>query len=307
MKELPENISKNRKGIIRLLIILIIFSAIIWFYIYNAKDYVIIRFDELGALAPNMPAYYNGFKIGKIVRIEPDTDFKHTLVRVNLIHKNMNLPQNTIVRVENFPDGTLYLQFMYPESPSLKTIKRGDMLEGIAPYSLEQFMLGQSLYGVTDVVSMHVIRVLKATELANHEMKEFFKNTSELIQENSKGITASVDNTAAMTESLAQMAENLNQASKKINNALDEKTLRDTTSNVKDSTSNVKDLTDNISKATKDMDKTMKKIDDTICHINAAARNLNSITSKLNKTLTKKLAGIKAKFGKSVNSGKCCN
>lgn len=306
MKELPENTSKNKRVTIKVLIALLIFLATIWLYIYNSTDYLIIRFDELGALAQNMPAYYNGFRIGKIVRIEPDKDFKHTLVRVNLIRKNLNLPQNTTVQVGNFPDGELYLQFMYPESPSLKIIKRGDILEGIAPYSLEQFMLGQSISGVSDIVSLHVIRALKATEIANQEMKVFFQNTSKIVQENREGISTSVNNTAAMTKSLAQMAENLNQASKKINDALDEKTLKDATSNVRDTTSNMKNLTNNISQSTKDIDKTMKKLDAAITHANAAAENLNFITSGLNETLSKKFAGMRIIFGKPVKSGKCC-
>ena len=40
-----ENISKIKKW----LILLMIFLAMTGLYIYNAKDYVIIRFNELGA------------------------------------------------------------------------------------------------------------------------------------------------------------------------------------------------------------------------------------------------------------------
>jgi len=292
-----ENISNKKKWLI---IFVLIFLTIIGLYIYLTKNYVIIRFNELGALTKNMPVYYNGFKIGKIVRIDPDDDFKHTLVRVNLKYKNLKLPQNTTVRVENFAQGELYLNFIYPNSPSFKTIQRGDRLEGIAPYSIEQFMLGQNISGVTDIVSLHVIQALKATEIANMEMTAFFKNTSKVVNENSKGIKASVANTTAMTKSLAQMADNLNDASKKINNALDEKTLKDSTSNIKDSTSNFKVTTDNLSKATKDFDKTMKKIDDTIAHANATAENLNSISSGLNETLSKRFAGMRIFFGTPI-------
>lgn len=302
MKNFPEDISKIKTRIPKLLAILITLLLITGIYIFmynNNMYYVIIRFNELGALAKNMPAYYNGFRIGKVVDIEPDKDFKHTLVRVNLIRNNINLPQNTTVKVENFPNGELYLQFMYPESPSLKTIKRGDMLEGIAPYSLEQFMLGQNISGVTDIVTLHVIQALRATEIANLEIREFFKNTSTLVEENRAGISTSVNNISAMTKSLAQMAENLNQSSRKINNALDEKTLKNTTSNIKDST-------DNISKATKDIGKTMKKVDDTIFQVNATAQNLNSITSGLNETLSKKFGGMRVMFGTTVKQKNCC-
>lgn len=300
MPKFRQNILKKEKKIINGLTVILILAGLVWIYLYSTSFYVIIRFDELGALAKNMPAYYNGFKIGKIVSIEPDVDFKHTIARVNLYNKNINLPQNTTAKVESFPSGELYLEFVYPKSPSLRVIKRGDLLEGIAPYSPEQFMLGQNISGVTDIVSIHVIKALRATEIANMEMTNFFKNFSKLINDNSKEINTSVNNTAQMTKNLEQMAQNLNQASKKLNDAIDEKILKDTTYNIKDTTIN-------ISKATKDIDKTMKKIDDTVSEANAAAKNLNSITSGLNEALGKRFAGMRVMFGKPVKPKKFCN
>lgn len=283
----------------RILILLTTFIALCAIYFYNNSNfYVIIRFDELGALTKNMAAYYNGFKIGKIVRIDPDRDFKHTLVKVNLIYKNIKLPQNTTVHVQNFPNGELYLEFLYPDSPSFKNIKRGDLLEGIAPYSLEQFMLGQNISGVSDIVSLHVIKALRATEIANMEMKNFFENTTKIIRENSDEIKASTKNTQAMTKSLAQMADNLNETSKKLNDAIDTATLKDTTINIKETT-------DNIAKTTKDFDKTMKKVDDTIAQVQAASENLNSITSGLNETLSKKFGGMRIMFGTPIQPKSC--
>ncbi len=301
----------NNSKIKKIIIILIILFIFIGLYIYGNIFYVIIRFNEIGALTKNMSVYYNGFKIGKIVKISPDKTFKNILVRVNLIHKKIDLPQNTIAKVENFPNGELYLQFVYPESPSLKIIKSGDILEGIAPYSMEQFMLGQNISGVSDIVSLHVINALKATEVANQEMQAFFKHTSKLIEENSKAISTSTNNIATMTKNLAQMAENLNKTSKKINNALDETTLKSTTLNIKDSTENLKNTTEFISKATEDIDKTMKKLDDTIFQASETAQNLNSISSGLKISLSQRFAGMRIMFGTPIkqknNYKNACN
>lgn len=300
MKKSLENILKKEIEIGKLLIILVILLGIGWGIFYYTRDYVIVRFDELGPITKNMVAYYNGFKIGKIVKIKPDSDFKHTLVRVNLNQQDINLPQNTTAHVERFPSGELYLQFVYPSSPTFKTIQRGDILEGISPSNVEQFMLGQNISGVTDVVSQHVIKTLDATEMANIEIKIFFQNSSKLVNENSAGINKSVNNTEVMTRNLAQMAENLNQTSKKLNNALDETLLKESITNVKDTTSNVKDATENISKASKDIDKTIKKIDATISQAHSTAQNLNSISNGLNDTFSKKFAGMRLMFGTPV-------
>lgn len=293
MKVTSEKIIITKSGIKKILIVLVFLAAFAGIYIYNNNFYVVIRFDELGPLVKNMSAYYKGFKIGKIVKIGPDKDFKHTLVKVNLSNKNIKLPQNTVVYVEKFPNGELYLQFIYPNSPSLNVIKRGDILEGMAPYSIEQFMMGQSVSGMSDIVSLHIIKALNSADAANQEVKLFFQIASKLLQVNKKEINASVSNANAMTKSLAQMAENLNQTSKKINNSVDEAILKDTLLNIKDTTVN-------ISAATKDMDKTMKKIDNTIVQVNATAENLNSITSGLNETLGKRFAGARIMFGKPV-------
>ena len=302
MARILDNISSLIKNSKKIVIITIIFLIIVLVYIYNANYYVVIRFNELGPVTKNMSVYYNGFKVGKIISIEPDKDFSHTLVKVNLTQTNLKLPQNTTVQMKNFPNGELYLEFIYPSSPSLIMMSKGDMLEGISPYSLEEFMLGQNVSGVTDLVSIHVIKALNAMQVANMEMENFFKMTTILMQENQKGVNTSVNNVSAMTKSLAEMAENLNQASKKINNSLDEKSLKDSTSNIKDSTSNIKTTTDNISEATKDIDKTMKKLDDTMTQVNAAAKNLNCMTSGLNKTLSKRGGGMRVMFGTPVKS-----
>ena len=276
-------------------------------YFYNTTSYVVIRFNELGALTKNMSAYYNGFKIGKIISIQPDNDFKHTLVKVILIYKNLKLPQNTTVKVENFPNGELYLQFVYPQSPSLKLIKRGDVLEGTAPYSLEGFMLGQNISGVTDIVSLHVIRALQATEISNQEMQAFFKHTSKLIDGNSASIKRSVNNAETMTKNLSQMAQNLNRTSKKLDNSINENDLRTTTTNIKKSSSNVEEATSklaettyNIAKATENIDQTIKKVDETISQASSIASNLNSLSGGLNQTLSQRFAGMRMIFGTPI-------
>lgn len=293
MKTLQEDISIIKKQSKKILIIFAILLFCAAIYVYNETYYITVRFDELGPLTKNMPAYYNGFKIGKIVAINPDKDFKHILVKVNLKEKNLKLPQNTIVYVERFPSGGLYLQFAYPTSPSLNSLRRGDLLEGIAPYNVEQFMMGQSVSGMTDVVSVHIVKALNSADATNQEMKLFFELATTLIEQNSRAIRKSVNNTADMTKNLAQMAQNLNQVSKKLNNAIDETELKSTTLNIKDTT-------ENIAKATNDIDKTVKKIDDTIAQVNETAQNLNSITGGLNDTLSKRFAGLRIIFGKPV-------
>lgn len=308
MRKSLEHILKT-KHLRRILIISLLIITAIGAYIYTNTFYVTVRFKELGPVSKNMAAYYNGFRIGKITKVKPDKDFKNILVRVNLTVKNLNLPQNTSVHVKNFPSGELYLQFVYPQTPALKKLRRGEVLEGISPYQLEEFMLGQNISGVTDIVSVHVLRALEAMEVANMEMKMFFQTTSTLMEENKKEINLSAQNITKMTNSLAQAAENLNQATAKINNAIDTEVIKDSTLGIRDSalnmkasTKNINDMSQNIKKATKNIDQTMKKIDNTIAHANCTAQKINFMTTELNKVLSKRFAGFRLMFGKPINS-----
>lgn len=300
MKNFLEYIFNQKKDIPKMFVLSLIFLIVVGMYIYNITYYVIVRFDELGPVSKNMAVYYNGFKVGKIVSIEPDNDFSHTLVKVNLNMKKLKLPQNTTVQMKSFLNGELYLDLIYPQTVSLKQMKRGDILEGTSPYSLEEFMLGQNVSGVTDIVSIHVIKALNAMQLANMEMEVFFNTTSLFMKENKKGLNASVENTETMTKNLAEAAENINQATKKINKALDDQVLKDTSVNFKDSTKNLKETTESISKATKDFDKTMQKVDETVSHVNSAAKNIECITTGLNETLSKRFGGARVIFGTPV-------
>ncbi len=286
----------------KILIISICILIIVCIYIYNNTYYIFVRFNELGPVSKNMSAYYNGFKVGKIVQIDPDEDYKHTIVKVKLIAKNLKLPQNTTVQVKSFPNGELYLQFIYPQNSSLKLLCRGDMIEGITPYSLEEFMLGQNVSGVTDMVSIHVIKALDAMGVANMEMENFFRNTSKVIEGNRESIDASIHNVEDMTKSLAKTAENLNNASAKINKSLDTDVLKNSTLNIRDSTSNIKETTENINKATKDIDQTIKKLDSTMSEVNSAAANINQITGGLKQTLSKKFGGMRVILGTPIKS-----
>lgn len=290
MKKFLDKIINLDRGAKKLLIWLIIALVAVAIFIYQSNNYVIIRFDELGFVAKNMNAYYNGFKIGKVINVEPDTDFKHVLAKLRFFRRDINLPQNTTVKVQSFPSGELYLEFVYPESPSLKPITRGTVLEGLARYSMEEFMQGQNISGITDIVSLHVVRTLQATEIANHEIKMFFQNASGMVNENRRGIKKSVNNTEKMTANLAQTAVNLNDLSEKLDKAIDEDTIKQTTSNVKDATGNVVQLT-------QDLDKTVNNINATVDEIHTAAQHLNAVTSGLNTSLSKKFGGMRVLFG----------
>ncbi len=302
MDKMLEEVSKNKKSIFASLAFFIaVFVG--FFYLYQTffGYYILIRFKELGPLTRNMPVYYSGFKVGKVVDISPDKDFKHTMVKVLLTYKDTRLPKNTMVIVQRFPSGENYLEFLYPDMPSLQLLARGDVINGDTDYSLESFMRGQSRFGAGDIVSEKVMTALSSADATNIAMRHFFETSTQVITENRESINRSFQNTEKMTKNLAETAENLNQTSKKLNNSMDQIKLNNTVSNITDTTENIKNTTASINNATKDIDKTVKKLDAAISDIGSTASNMNKMTSGLNATLGKRFGGTRLLFGKPIS------
>lgn len=285
MNKLSEIILKHAKAIFNLLIIVGVLLGLYWVYQTFYEYYVFVRFKELGPLTKNMAAYYKGFVIGKVTNIGPDDDYKASIVKVVINNENTRLPSNTFVVVQKFPDGQNYLEFIYPDKPALRLMQKGDVLEGIANYSLEQFMHGQTRWGVTDVVSEYTLKALDSADETNREIRMFFKEASEILRENRQSIKQTAQNTEKMTESLAKAAENLNKTSQ----------------NFIEISQNIKTTTTDINNSTKGMDKTTNKISSILSQIQATATNLNKITAGLLQVLSKRFAGMRIMFGKPLS------
>ncbi len=302
-----ENISKYSISILKIFISILI---LVWIYsLYQAffGDFVFIRFKELGPLTKNMSVYYKGFVIGKTTSVGPDEDYKASMVKVRLNNKYSKLPKNTFAVVKQFPGGQDYLEFVYPDKPTLQLMKKGDILEGITSYSLEKFMYGQSS-GANDIVSNSVLKTLDSTELTNQEIQRFFATASDILSENRETIKQTTRNTEKITANLAKAAENIKITSQKINIIIDEKELKNSTKNINQSTmhfnkaaENIQNSTGDINKATKNIDKTIIKVDTTFSELQSASSNINRITEGLYKVLCKRFAGIRLLFGKPIS------
>lgn len=298
MNKLFEIISTHIKAIFNLLFLSLVALGLFWVYQTFFGYYVLIRFKELGPLTKNMTAYYKGFVIGKSTSVGPDEDYKASIVKVVLKHENTMLPSNTFVIVGQFPNGQNYLEFIYPDKPTLRLMGKGDVLEGITSYSLEQFMHGQTRSGTTDLVSENVIKTLNTTDETNREIQNFFATASEVLQENRQNIKQTTQNTAKMTASLAQSAKNT--VSMTASLAQSAKTLNEATENIKTTTAD-------INKATKDTDKTTNKIHSTMSEFHAAAANINKITAGMLRVLNKKFAGMRILFGRPIQADETQN
>ncbi len=293
---LIESIAKHGKIIINWIVIIIFLSGMYWIYQTFFEYHVYVRFKELGPLTKNMPVYYKGFIVGRVRNIGPDDDYKASIVKIIINEKNIKLPANTFVIVQKFPNEQNYLEFIYPDKPSLRFMSRGDILEGIAHFSIEQFMHGQVRMGTSDIVSENVLKALSSAEKTNLALQDFFSTASVILKENRQNIKQTVKNTTVITSSLAQAAKNTSDFTENLVQA---------TQNISESSKNFKTTTTDVNEATKNLGKTSEKIDSIITDVQQTASNLNKITTGIYRLLCKRFAGVRIFLGRPIPQDKC--
>ena len=72
----------------------ILISIGVSYYFYRTRTYVTAEFKNLRPFHDRAPIYYNGFKIGKVVRVRPNKTYTATIVTLRLHPMDLRLPVN---------------------------------------------------------------------------------------------------------------------------------------------------------------------------------------------------------------------
>lgn len=62
-----------------IIVILLLFIGVAY-YNYKTNTYVTAEFKNLRPFHDRAPIYYNGFKIGKVVKVRPNDDYTSTIL-----------------------------------------------------------------------------------------------------------------------------------------------------------------------------------------------------------------------------------
>ena len=78
----------------------VLFCAFTIYFIFKilSYTYVTIEYTKLRPFRGYPPVVYNGFKIGRCIRIKPDKSYTKTRMTVVLFPKDLNLPRNTFAQ-----------------------------------------------------------------------------------------------------------------------------------------------------------------------------------------------------------------
>jgi phospholipid/cholesterol/gamma-HCH transport system substrate-binding protein len=254
-------------GIVAVVAVLALASMIVWKgdIFIKARGYELIgSFENAGGLMPGADVRYRGFKVGKVMRIEPNP----TEVKVYLIiDQSIKVPEGSTVRVAF--DGLIgqkYVEII----PGLsdKMLKSGSIVPGFSTLGIVDFIdigtqnleeskrILQSVRKITDdpVIQKAAKQILVNVEKTTYELNRI-----------SSGLSSSLSKGGFedMIKSLSLASETINRVSKRLDviiTAMD-KLFSDPqfTSDIKDTAKNAKEAFDEFKKASADASKVLKR------------------------------------------------
>jgi phospholipid/cholesterol/gamma-HCH transport system substrate-binding protein len=254
-------------GMVALAAMVILASMIIWKgdIFLKAKGYELIgSFDNAGGVMTGAEVRYRGYKVGKVVRIEPSPEE----VKVYLIiEPSINVPEGSSLRVAF--DGLIgqkYVEIM----PGVSTVmlKNKSVIPGFSTLGMVDFIdVGtQNLEESKRILQS--VRKITDDPLIQKAAKDTLLNVEKSTREINKiaaGLSASISKggLGELIKSLSTASDTINRVSKELDgviSALDKLTSDpEFISNVKDTVKNAKDAFNELRQASDDASKVLRR------------------------------------------------
>jgi len=254
-------------GIVAVAAALILATMIMWKgdVFLKARGYSLIgSFENAGGLMPGAEVRYRGYKIGKVVKIEPNPQD----VRVHLlIQQNINVPEGSSLRVAF--DGLIgqkYVEII--PGLSAVNIKSGGVVPGFSTLGIVDFIdIGtQNLEESKKILQS--VRKITDDPLIQKAAKDTLLNIERSTYEINR-VAAGLSKALAkggfdeMIKSLSLASDTINRVSKRLDSIITamDKLVSDPdfTSDIKATVRNAKDAFDEFKKASTDASKVLKR------------------------------------------------
>lgn len=264
-------------------------------YIYKRAHYTHITatFDEAEPFSGRMKVFYRGFPIGKVVRVEPNSTYTNTNVKIVLFPKDLKIPSNVTVRVKSYKDTYNYIDIIAPDEASAEYLKNGDEVKGETAQNVNTFFNKHAEDGTLEILLQSVAGILDGVNNTVNETGLLMKDVRNTFQ-------AASPNLVESSKNISTLSGNFSGTSVKLNNSVNQQTLDRTMNNLEQSSKNLENLTKNIDCATRNLTETMDKV---YC----ITKDVNEITSGVNNNLQKPFGGARVIMGKSKPSPCCKN
>lgn len=282
----------------------LLLCALIIYSIFKilSYTYITIEYTKLRPFRGYPPVVYNGFKIGRCIRIKPDKSYTKTRMTVVLFPKDLNLPRNTYAqfrRIKINDKNRDFVELIYPTSPAIRRLKTKNVIQGVSMIPIEDFFQNQDPNALKNIQKdlSKTIKDLDNTILA---LGDLFQTMQTLVEQNQ-------NNLYQTTTNFNRASNNVNQITSKVNYAINQNELQSTFSGINASFENIKSTTQNLSVLTGSVDeKVPTTINTQVMQIDNIIDNVDDITCGIKNTLSKNFGGLRILFGKTINENDNC-
>ena len=284
-----------------LILLGILLAIAIAYYIYKTNTYVTAEFKNLRPFHDRAPIYYNGFKIGRVVKVRPNRTYTSTIVTLELHPHDLKLPVNMSANVKKERNRWNrkfdYIDLVYPDKPSGFYLKDGDRISGSTTVELDTYLANQDPESL-EAMKSDAAETIKNLNITIQTLGDLFSTLNSMAEDVKPNVVKASSDLSESTSNFVKVAENATSVTGNINGALSEQRLDSTAKNVQVVTRNVKLMTN-------EFNKTIPQIGCTINEMNKVLCNIEEMTDGLNCTMRKPFGGLRLIFGSPVSKKKC--
>lgn len=286
------------KSLILLGLLLALFFA---YFTYKTNTYVTAEFKNLRPFHEHAPVYYNGFKIGRVVKTRPNNEYTATIVTMELHPNNLRLPVNIIANLKKEKDRNDnkfdYIDIIYPEKPSGYYIKDGDRIAGKTTVELETYLANQDPDSL-DAIKADIAETVKNLNITVQTLGDLFSSLNSMVQDVKPNVVQASSDLTTSSANIVKVSQNIDTFTGNINSSLNEERMNSTAADFQSTSKNVKIMTAEINNS-------LPQVQCAIYQANKVLCNLNEMTAGLNRTMKKPFGGFRLFFGRPLGKNEC--
>ncbi len=271
------------------------------YYIYRSNTYVTAEFKNLRPFHNRAPIYYNGFKIGRVVKVRPNKTYTATIVTMELHPQDLKLPVNISVHLKKEKDRNDnkydYIDIIYPKDPSIYYLKDGDRVAGKTTVELETYLANQDPESL-EAMKADAAETIKNLNITVQTLGDLFATLNSMAGEVKPNVVKASSALSESSSNFVKISQNVDSMTGNFNDVLSK-------DNMSSATNDVLVVGDNIKNMTGQLNKTIPQLGCTINEINKVLCNIDEMTSGLNCTMRKPFGGLRLIFGSPVSNKKC--
>lgn len=286
------------KSLTVIAILLIIGAA---YYNYRTNTYVTAEFKNLRPFHDRAPVYYNGFKIGSVVKVRPNKTYTSTIVTMKLHPHDLHLPINVSANLKKernkWNKKFDYIDLISPDVPSSFFLKDGDRISGKTSVELESYLANQDPESL-EAMKADAAETIKNLNITIQTLGDLFATINSMASDVKPNIVKASSDLSESTANFVKISSNAGVTTSNLNEAFNENRLDTTAKNFQIVSRNVKLMTN-------ELNSTIPQLGCTINEVNRVLCNIDEMTAGLNCTMKKPFGGLRLIFGSPVSKKKC--